>query len=168
MSRLLLEIGTEAIPAGYIPPALRALEEKATKSLEDKRLPGTTVSTRGTAKRLVLEIENLPEKQEDVVREVQGPRVDVAFKDGKPTRAAEGFARKLMARLKEAECRPPAFAVATERIEEGSDAGTSNEGHHDVDLMGCADLGLDLVPDSGFAGCVREEGRVQERDQWAL
>lgn len=94
MSRLLLEIGTEAIPAGYVPPALKALEENARKDLEEKRLPGTKIRTLGTAKRLVLEIENLPDKQEDMVREVQGPRLDVAFRDGKPTPAAEGFARK--------------------------------------------------------------------------
>jgi glycyl-tRNA synthetase beta chain len=94
VSRLVLEVGTEAIPAGYVPPALAALESRARAALEEARLPVLQVAARGTAKRLVLEIEGLPEGQEDRVREVQGPRYDIAFKDGKPTKAGEGFARK--------------------------------------------------------------------------
>jgi glycyl-tRNA synthetase beta chain len=94
VSRLVLEVGTEAIPAGYVPPALAALESRTRAALEEARLPALRVSARGTAKRLVLEIEGLPERQEDRVREVQGPRYDIAFKDGEPTKAGEGFARK--------------------------------------------------------------------------
>ena len=94
MSRYLLEVGVEAIPAGYMPPALKMLEERARTGLAELRLAATGVRTRGTAKRMVLEIEGLAECQEDLVREVQGPREDIAFKDGAPTKAAEGFARK--------------------------------------------------------------------------
>jgi glycyl-tRNA synthetase beta chain len=94
MSRLLLEVGTEAIPAGYLPPALAALEERTRNELAAARLPGAQVRALATAKRLVLEADDLPARQEDVIREVQGPRVEVAFKDGKPTPAAMGFARK--------------------------------------------------------------------------
>ncbi len=94
MSRLTLEIGSEAIPAGYLPPALEELGDRARTGLAGLRLPATAVRTAGTARRLVLEIEGLAERQEDLTREVTGPRVDIAFRDGKPTKAAEGFARK--------------------------------------------------------------------------
>ena len=89
-----MEIGTEAIPAGYMPPALEALEAGARMALTGARLAASAVRARGTAKRLVLEIEGLASRQEDLVREVTGPRADAAFRDGKPTPAAEGFARK--------------------------------------------------------------------------
>ncbi len=94
MSRLTFEIGTEAIPAGYLPPALAFLEERAREGLAGLRLAAEGVRAVGTAKRLVLEVEGMAERQEDLTREVTGPRADIAFKDGAPTKAAEGFARK--------------------------------------------------------------------------
>ncbi len=94
MSRLLLEIGTEAIPAGYVPPALAALEDSARAGLADLRLGAQSVRAAGTAKRLVLEVRGLAARQTDLTREVTGPRADAAFRDGKATPAAEGFARK--------------------------------------------------------------------------
>lgn len=92
--RLLLEIGTEAIPAGYVPRALEELRSKAETMLGDARLGTVRVRTLGTPKRLVLEVDGLVARQDDVVRDVQGPRADIAFRDGKPTAAAEGFAKK--------------------------------------------------------------------------
>jgi len=92
--RLLLEIGTEAIPAGYVPRALDELRSKAETMLGDARLGTVRVRTLGTPKRLVLEVDGLVARQDDVVRDVQGPRADIAFRDGKPTAAAEGFAKK--------------------------------------------------------------------------
>ena len=94
MSRLVFEIGTEAIPAGYLAPALAAMEERARARLTELRLGSERVRSRGTPNRLVLEIDGLASRQEDLTRNVQGPRADAAFRDGKPTQAAEGFARK--------------------------------------------------------------------------
>jgi len=94
MSRLAFEIGTEAIPAGYMAPALAALQERAAARLTELRLGSERVRARGTPQRLVLEVEGLASRQEDLTRTVQGPRADIAFKDGNPTPAAEGFARK--------------------------------------------------------------------------
>lgn len=91
---LVFEIGTEAIPADYMAPALRALEEKAAAGLAELRLPGATARALGTPNRLVLILETLPARQEDVTREITGPRLEQAFRDGKPTPAAEGFAKK--------------------------------------------------------------------------
>ena len=50
--------------------------------------------TLGTPRRLALIVEGLAEKQADVAEEKRGPSVQVAFDAaGKPTKAAEGFAR---------------------------------------------------------------------------
>lgn len=95
MSReLLLEIGAEEIPAGFVPKALTALEDMARKELEAARLTFDRISTMGTPRRLVLHITGLPELQPDAELTTLGPSKKAAFDaDGKPTRAAEGFAR---------------------------------------------------------------------------
>ena len=51
---LLLEIGTEEIPAGFIPGALEFMERLFKKSMEDNRLAFKSVRTLGTPRRLVL------------------------------------------------------------------------------------------------------------------
>jgi len=94
MSRLVFEIGTEAIPATYLSPVLEALARHAEAGLEALRLAHGGVTALGSPNRLVLRVEGLASVQEDLTREVTGPRVDVAFRDGAPTAAAEGFARK--------------------------------------------------------------------------
>jgi glycyl-tRNA synthetase beta chain len=94
MRRLILEIGTEAIPAGYVPRALEELRGKAEAAFLGARLGTPHLQTLGTAKRLVLDVKDVASRQDDLTRDVQGPRADIAFKDGKPTAAAEGFAKK--------------------------------------------------------------------------
>ena len=91
---LLLEIGTEEIPAHAMPGMLKELGENAKKALKELRLAHGAVRTLGTPRRLALVVEELAEKQEDVAEEKRGPSVQVAFDAaGKPTKAAEGFAR---------------------------------------------------------------------------
>ncbi len=91
---LVYEIGTEEIPAGYLPPAARQLKEEAVAFLREHRLAAGTVETHATPRRLVLFVENLPRAQDDRTEEVTGPPWKAAFDaDGKPTKAAEGFAR---------------------------------------------------------------------------
>ena len=91
---LLLEIGTEEIPAHAMPGMLKDLGENAKKALKELRLAHGAVRTLGTPRRLALVVEGLAEKQEDVAEEKRGPSVQVAFDAaGKPTKAAEGFAR---------------------------------------------------------------------------
>jgi glycyl-tRNA synthetase beta chain len=94
VSHLALEIGTEAVPAGYLPPALDALAAGARQGLGQLRLEVGDIRIRGTAQRLVLELVGLASRQSDLERVVQGPRVEAAYRDGVPTPAAEGFARK--------------------------------------------------------------------------
>jgi glycyl-tRNA synthetase beta chain len=91
---LLIEIGTEEIPAGYLPPALAQLRELAEKELSGLRLAHGKVASFATPRRLVLLVAAVADRQQESVRQVMGPARSVAFgPDGKPTRAAEGFAR---------------------------------------------------------------------------
>ena len=93
MSNLLLEIGTEEIPAGYIAPALKQMEELFAEQVKKNRLSFDSIHTTGTPRRLVLFASGLPQRQEDIVQEVKGPAAKVAFDEsGKPTKAAIGFA----------------------------------------------------------------------------
>jgi glycyl-tRNA synthetase beta chain len=99
---VLLEIGTEEIPAGYITPALKQMENLAVKLLGDQNIKYQTVTTCGTPRRLVLCIEKINEVQEDVSYEVLGPPKRVAFDEkGNPTPAAVGFARNQGLEVKE-------------------------------------------------------------------
>jgi len=94
MKELLLEIGTEEIPAGFIPQALIDLEGLARKELEASRVDFGGVKTLGTPRRLVLFMESVSEKQRDVETKKIGPSKQAAFDgSGNPTRAAIGFAK---------------------------------------------------------------------------
>ncbi|HEX7512514.1 MAG TPA: glycine--tRNA ligase subunit beta, partial [Candidatus Methylomirabilis sp.] len=91
---LLFEIGTEEIPSGYLPPALEDLKTVASRLLAEQRLTFAELRTLGTPRRLTLFVDGLIECQADQRREVVGPPKAVAFDaEGKPTKAAEGFAR---------------------------------------------------------------------------
>ena len=93
MADYLLEIGTEEIPAKFIPQALSQLKYLAEKKLKEQSLSFQTIKTWGTPRRLVLYIENLAEQSEDLKKEVRGPAKKVAFdKANQPTKAALGFA----------------------------------------------------------------------------
>ena len=90
----LLEIGTEEIPAGYIPPALDQLRELVSQSFEGARLPFEDIRTLATPRRLTLWVKGLATLQPDQVTEVVGPPKRVAYDaDGNPTKAAIGFAK---------------------------------------------------------------------------
>jgi glycyl-tRNA synthetase beta chain len=91
---LLLEIGTEEIPAAFIPGALGDLAQLAGEHLNGAHLTYEDVSTMGTPRRLILFAKNLSDRQPDREEIVTGPPAKVAFSsDGKPTKAGEGFAR---------------------------------------------------------------------------
>ncbi len=101
---LLLEIGTEEIPSGYIPDALRQMKDLAESMLKNNRISFSSVKTYGTPRRLVLVGKGLSEKQKDEIREIKGPPKNVAFdKDGNPTKAAISFAQKSGVSLDEIE-----------------------------------------------------------------
>jgi glycyl-tRNA synthetase beta chain len=94
MKELLLEIGTEEIPAGFVPQALKDLEALAARELEASRIDFGGTKTLGTPRRLVLAIESVSEKQRDEETRKIGPSKQAAFDaKGNPTKAAIGFAK---------------------------------------------------------------------------
>ena len=91
---LLFEIGTEEIPARFMPGALDRFAENARKALAEKRIAYGELKTLGTPRRLTLMIGNVAELQSDETTKKKGPSVKVAFNEhGLPTKAVEGFAR---------------------------------------------------------------------------
>ena len=91
---LLLEIGTEEIPAHVMPGILSQLKENAAKTFEELRIEYKNIKTLGTPRRSALLVEGLAEQQADLSKENRGPAVNIAFDaDGNPTKAAQGFAR---------------------------------------------------------------------------
>lgn len=91
---LVYEIGTEEIPAGYLPSALRQLRAAAEKFVAENELACESIEVQATPRRLVLFLRGLPEGQEDRTEEVTGPPWKAAFDaDGNPTKALLGFAK---------------------------------------------------------------------------
>ena len=91
---LLLEIGTEEVPAHVMPGILAQLKENAEKAFQENRIAFGSIRTLGTPRRTALIVKDLAEKQEDVSSENRGPSVKIAFDaDGNPSKAAQGFAR---------------------------------------------------------------------------
>lgn len=91
---LLIEIGTEEIPAGYVPPAVKAFTAGLSTRLAEERIAFETVESFATPRRLALRVASVETMQPDRKREVTGPPKRVAFdKDGNPTKAAIGFAK---------------------------------------------------------------------------
>ncbi len=91
---LFLEIGTEEIPAGFIPRALAEMEAMISRELTNARLTFGTVLTLATPRRLALVVKDIPSVQPDAEITATGPSVKAAYDaDGKPTKAAEGFAK---------------------------------------------------------------------------
>jgi glycyl-tRNA synthetase beta chain len=95
MDTLLLEIGTEEIPAGYIHPALKALAAMLQKKMTEARIEHGSAEIFGTPRRLAVRIEKVAAKQLPLKTELTGPPVKVGFDEsGKPTMAAKKFAEK--------------------------------------------------------------------------
>ncbi len=95
MDTLLLEIGAEEIPAGYIQPALDAMAQNLLQRLDAARIGHGQARTCGTPRRLTVVVDQVAPKQETISEQLMGPPEKVAFDDtGKPTMAAVKFAEK--------------------------------------------------------------------------
>ncbi len=100
MPHFLLEIGCEEIPARMLDGALAELARRLSELLAKESLlenPGAQNGNQrrfATPRRLGILIDRVSASQPDVTEQVLGPSLKVAFKDGKPTPAADAFARK--------------------------------------------------------------------------
>jgi len=91
---LLLEIGTEEIPAKFMVNTLAQVSELANRIFAEWRLSFSDCKVYGTPRRIALLLHDLADVQADLVKEVRGPAKRAAFDaNGNPTKAAEGFAR---------------------------------------------------------------------------
>lgn len=108
MSNLLLEIGTEEIPARMIARARQSLRGRFLDSLRASGLDdGATVSVDATPRRLALFAQNVLPKQPDRTETLTGPSRRIAFDaEGNPTKAGLGFARKVGVPVEELDIGP--------------------------------------------------------------
>ena len=93
MEKLLFEIGTEEIPAKFMPGILKQLKELAAAKMQELRIPFEDITVYGTPRRMAFIAEGVAETQADVVVEAKGPSVKIAYVSGAPSKAAQGFAR---------------------------------------------------------------------------
>ena len=97
MEKLLFEIGTEEIPAKFMPNILAQLKDLAEKKMTELRIPFESVKTYGTPRRMTFIASGVAEAQEDSTVEAKGPSAKIAFVNGdihgEPSKAAQGFAR---------------------------------------------------------------------------
>ena len=93
---VLLEIGTEELPASWLPGLTRQIREGLEAALRSHRLiPDAVVEGYSTPRRLTARVAKIAERQTDLEELLTGPPVAAAFgADGSPTPAASGFARK--------------------------------------------------------------------------
>ncbi len=106
MTTFLLEVGTEELPASFVEPAISQWRSLIPDTLAENFLTPEAIQVYGTPRRLAVLISGLPTQQPDREEEIKGPPAQAAFKDGQPTKAAEGFARKQGVELTDLEIRP--------------------------------------------------------------
>lgn len=93
MEKLLFEIGTEEIPAKFMPGILKQLKELAAAKMQELRIPFEDITVYGTPRRMAFIAGGVAETQADVVVEAKGPSVKIAYVSCAPSKAAQGFAR---------------------------------------------------------------------------
>ena len=94
-ANFLVEIGTEELPPKALRSLMEAFGEKLASGVDTALLSHGEVKTFASPRRLTVLIADLAERQDDRKVEQKGPPVSIAFDDaGKPTPAAEAFAKK--------------------------------------------------------------------------
>lgn len=94
MPNFLLELGTEELPASFVSGSAQQWQRLVPATLAEQSLTNDSINVYATPRRLAVLVKGLPVQQLDREEEVKGPPASSAFKDGKPTKAAEGFAKK--------------------------------------------------------------------------
>ena len=94
-TEFLLEVRCEEIPARMLQPAMRELATRLFEELMALNLAPAELETGFTPRRLIVVLKGLPARESDRDEELVGPPARAAFDaEGRPTKAAEGFARK--------------------------------------------------------------------------
>ena len=95
MSKYLLEIGTEELPAKFSHSVLEQFKSLIEFELDKKLIKFEQIFVTSTPRRIVLLLEGLVDYAEDKITERKGPKANSAYLDGCPTNAALGFAKSL-------------------------------------------------------------------------
>ncbi|WP_395145038.1 glycine--tRNA ligase subunit beta [Moraxella atlantae] len=96
MSTILFELGTEELPPKSLKTLRDALASHVQTELEQAGIAFTAIKSYAAPRRLALQITGVAERQPDRVEQKRGPAVKAAFdREGKPTKAALGFAQGL-------------------------------------------------------------------------
>ncbi len=121
MSTYLLEIGTEELPADLAESVISQLELNVNNDLNSSQIKFSQISVTTTPRRIALTIEGLAPCSEDNISERKGPPASQAFNDGKPTKAAIGFAKRYKISPEKLEIRetPKGSFVFAKSIEKG-------------------------------------------------
>lgn len=93
VNTLLLELGAEELPPSALDTLSDAFANGIQDGLKDAGVTFDQVTAYATPRRLAVQVRELADKQPDRHVERRGPALAAAFKDGQPTKAAEGFAR---------------------------------------------------------------------------
>ena len=92
---LVVELGIEEVPASMLADATRQFAELLLESLKNQRLATGKITEWYTPRRIIVGIEDVPERQEDLQETVVGPPKSVAYDtSGAPTKASLAFAQK--------------------------------------------------------------------------
>ncbi len=95
MSKYLLEIGTEELPAKFSHSVLEQFKSLIEFELNKKLIKFNNIVVTSTPRRIVLLLEGLVDYAEDKTIVRKGPKANSAFLNGSPTNAALGFANSL-------------------------------------------------------------------------
>ena len=87
----LFEIGLEELPSRYVDETEANLKKIMTEKLTDERISFSDIESFSTPRRVAVIVKNIAEKQQDLDKKSVGPSIEIAYKDGKLTKAGEGF-----------------------------------------------------------------------------
>ena len=87
----LFEIGLEELPSRYVDETEANLKKIMTEKLTDERISFSDIESFSTPRRVAVIVKDIAEKQQDLDKKSVGPSIEIAYKDGKLTKAGEGF-----------------------------------------------------------------------------
>ena len=87
----LFEIGLEELPSRYVNQAEEDLKKIIEEELKTERIRFSETESFSTPRRIAVIVKNIAERQEDLDMKSIGPSIEIAYKDGKLTKAGEGF-----------------------------------------------------------------------------
>ena len=94
-TELVVELGTEEIPAWMLQGASQQFAQSLIQGLKEARLEATLEAVWYTPRRIIVGLSGIPVRQEDLSETITGPPKRVAYDaSGAPTKAATAFAEK--------------------------------------------------------------------------